>query len=305
MNQILSVELVLAISQLQRNKNAGINQFVTESCAINFCSAAPSSKRYDLVMMTLFPMLTAETLLVSCLVVLVAGVVKGMVGFAMPMIMISLLGGLISPDLALAGLILPTLLSNGLQALRQGPQAAWQSLRRFKLFLLCGFVLLIFSAQMVRILPGHVLLLLIGVPVVLFTAMQLLGWQPRLHVRGHAWVEASIGAFAGFVGGMSGIWGPPTILYLTALDTPKQEQIRVQGVIYGLGALALFGAHVASGVLRAETLPFSVAMIVPALIGMWIGFRIQDRINQGAFRKATLLVLFIAGLNLIRRSLFM
>ncbi len=256
-------------------------------------------------MMSLFPMLSPETFVIACLVVLLAGVVKGMVGFAMPMIMISLLGGIISPDLALAGLILPTLLSNGLQALRQGPQAAWQSLRRFKLFLLSGFVLLVFSAQMVRVLPGNVLLLLIGVPVVLFTAMQLLGWQPRLPVRGHAWVEASIGAFAGLVGGMSGIWGPPTILYLTALDTPKQEQIRVQGVIYGLGALALFWAHVVSGVLRAETLPFSVAMVIPALIGMWIGFRIQDGINQSAFRTATLFVLFIAGLNLIRRSLFM
>ena len=253
-------------------------------------------------MMSAFPMLTPEALVISCLVVLLAGVVKGMVGFAMPMIMISLLGGVIGPEMALAGLILPTLLSNGMQALRQGPKAAWQSLRRFRRFLLAGFVLLVASAQMVRILPGDVLLMLIGVPVVVFTGMQLAGWQPRLPVRGHAWVEAAIGAFAGFIGGMSGIWGPPTILYLTALDTPKAEQIRVQGVIYGLGALALFWAHVASGVLRAQTLPFSVAMVVPAVVGMWIGFRIQDRINQQAFRKATLAVLFIAGLNLIRRA---
>jgi len=56
--------------------------------------------------------------LLACLLVgLVAGVVKGMVGFAMPMIMISGMSSFISPELALAGLILPTLSTNGWQAL--------------------------------------------------------------------------------------------------------------------------------------------------------------------------------------------
>jgi uncharacterized membrane protein YfcA len=79
--------------------------------------------------------------------------------------------------------------------------------------------------------------------------------------------------------------------------------MRVQGVIYGLGAVALFGAHVGSGVMRAETLPFSLVMIVPAMLGTWLGFQVQDRIDQRAFRKATLAVLLIAGLNLVRRGL--
>ena len=91
--------------------------------------------------------------------------------------------------------------------------------------------------------------------------------------------------------------------YLTALETPKKEQIRVQGVIYGLGAVALFFAHIASGVINTQTLPFSIALVPTALAGMWIGFRVQDRIDQAAFRKATLVVLLVAGGNLVRRGL--
>ena len=79
--------------------------------------------------------------------------------------------------------------------------------------------------------------------------------------------------------------------------------MRIQGVIYGLGAVVLFFAHMGSGVMRSETLPFSVLMIVPALMGMWIGGRLQDRIDQKTFRRATLFVLLIAGLNLLRRAL--
>ncbi len=74
-------------------------------------------------------------------------------------------------------------------------------------------------------------------------------------------------------------------------------------MIYGLGALALVGAHIGSGVLRAGTLPLSLGMMPPALLGIWIGFRLQDRFDQVAFRRMTLWVLLIAGLNLIRRGI--
>lgn len=254
-------------------------------------------------MSSILSLMTPEILGFAVLVALLAGIVKGMVGFAMPMIMISLLGSFVAPDVALAGLILPTLVTNGMQALRQGWGQAWASIKRFRLFMLIGLVAMLVSAQLVRILPQETLLLMIGLPVVLFCALQLIGVQLRLPARGRNWIESAIGGFAGFIGGFSGVWGPPTVMYLTALETPKAEQMRVQGVIYGLGAVALFGAHVGSGVMRAETLPFSVAMVVPAVLGTWIGFQIQDRIDQRAFRKSTLAILLIAGLNLVRRGL--
>jgi hypothetical protein len=36
---------------------------------------------------------------------------------------------------------------------------------------------------------------------------------------------------------------------------------------------------------------------------MAVGFAVQDRIDQAAFRKATLVVLLVAGGNLVRRGL--
>lgn len=241
------------------------------------------------------------TLVFALSIALLAGIVKGVVGFAMPMVLISGLSTITQPDLALAALILPTVVTNGMQALRHGARAAWQSARRFRVYLLVGAAALVLSAQLVTVVPLQLLLGIIGVPVVLFALLQILGWQLRL-ARQRAGTEAGIGAFAGFLGGMSGIWGPPTVMYLTALNTPKAEQVRVQGVIYGLGALVLLGAHVVSGILRADTLPLSAALVVPAILGMWIGGRLLDRIDQRLFRKVTLVVLLLAGANLCRRA---
>ncbi|AXI45071.1 hypothetical protein C1J03_02880 [Sulfitobacter sp. SK012] len=253
-------------------------------------------------METLFPLLTPAELAIALLVGVVGGIVKGVVGFAMPLVLISGLTIFISPELALAGLILPTLFTNGIQALRQGPVAAWQSTKRFGVFLIFGGVMLVIAAQFVRVFPEQVMLLVIGIPVTFFALLQLSGYQFKLDAKNKG-IEACFGMVAGTLGGLSGIWGPPTVAYLTALDTPKQDQMRIQGVVYGLGALALVGAHMGSGVLRGDTWGFSAAMILPATVGMWIGSKIMDNFDQGTFRRATLCVLLLAGANLIRRGI--
>ncbi|MGY3438909.1 MULTISPECIES: sulfite exporter TauE/SafE family protein [unclassified Marinovum] len=234
-------------------------------------------------------------------VALFAGVIKGTVGFAMPMIMISSLGSFLPPDVALAGLILPTLLSNGMQALRQGWRPAWAAVRQFRVYLITAGVMLIASAQLYVFLPVWVLFLAIGLPITLFCLMQLVGLRFHLAAQSTK-AELAIGSFSGFIGGLSGVWGPPLVAYLTALDTEKKMQMRTQGAAFGLGAVLLLGAHWQSGVVRAETFWFSVWLCVPAMLGTWAGGQIQDRIDQDTFRRATLVVLLVAGLNLIRRA---
>lgn len=249
----------------------------------------------------LLNLMTPSLLVFALLVSLFAGMIKGVVGFAMPTILISGLSTFLSPEIALAGLILPTLITNGMQAFRQGFAAAWDSILRFRAFMFVGALVLLGSAQLVRVLPSSVMFVIIGMSVAGFALMQLSGWQPKLPEK--SWrLEASIGAFAGFIGGLSGIWGPPTVAYLTAINTPKVEQMRVQGVIFGLGAFMLLLAHMQSGVVTRATLPFSAALVVPAVIGMFIGFQFQDRIDQKQFKHLTLIVLFVGGLNLIRRG---
>ncbi|MDF1729004.1 MAG: sulfite exporter TauE/SafE family protein [Sulfitobacter sp.] len=254
-------------------------------------------------MSSLIPFLDPIFIALAFGIALCAGFVKGVVGFAMPLVLISGLTLFLSPDLALAGLILPTLLSNVIQSLRQGWRAAVRSIKAFRIFLVSGAVTLIIAAQFVPQVPEEVLQLALGVPLVGFAVLQLAGIRMHL-ARRRAGVEAAAGGVAGVMGGMSGIWGPPTVAYLTALDTPKYDQMRVQGVIYGLGSVLLFGAHIGSGVLNWETAPFSAFLILPALAGMWLGGLVIDRIDQESFRRATLLVVLVAGANLVRRGLF-
>jgi len=239
----------------------------------------------------------------AALVMLLAGLIKGAVGFGMPMIAISGLGSIYAAEIAIAALILPALVTNLWQALRNGPFEALLSLRKYWLLNAVLLVMIWASAQLVTRIPGDVLFLVLGTGVTGFGIIQIIGWRPRLDPRNQLWMQAVIGFISGFFGGLAGVWGPPILLFLLSLNTPKVEMVRVQGLSFLTGSVVLGAAHLNSGVLNASTIPFSVALLVPSIIGLIIGFRIQDALNQELFRKFTLVVLVLAGLNLLRRGM--
>lgn len=246
--------------------------------------------------------MTALTL--ALLGMLVAGFAKGVVGFALPMIAISSIGSVLPAPLAVAAIILPAVITNIWQTFRQGLGAAWETLRRFWLLNLVMFLAIAMTAQLIMVISEALLFGILGVGVCGFALIQLLGWRPSAPPK--RWlkpVEAGVAMVAGFFGGLSGVWGPPILLYLTALELPKKELVRAQGVSFLLGSLILVASHLRSGLLLGEGGAISVVMVVPAMIGMAAGLAVQDRLDQQRFRRATLVVLVVAGLNLLRRAL--
>ncbi|MFZ3583226.1 sulfite exporter TauE/SafE family protein [Loktanella sp. DJP18] len=254
-------------------------------------------------MTDMLAVLPPHIIIFACIVTLMGGFVKGAVGFAMPLIMISGMGILIEPQIVVAGIILPILVSNGWQIARSGLGPARAAVIEHWRYLVIVCVMILISAQFLTVISADAMFVVLGVPVVSLCLVQLLGWQPLIPERLRRPFEWGAGLAAGTFGGLAGTWGPPTVLYLLALRTPREKQMAVQGVIYGLGSVMLFLGHLQSGVLNAQTWRLSALLVAPAMIGMWMGFRLGDHFDQERFRKVTLLVLVIAGVNLIRRGL--
>jgi uncharacterized membrane protein YfcA len=247
--------------------------------------------------------LTPPALAAALAITFAAGFVKGTVGFAMPMIMIAGLSSLVPPQVALAGLILPTLAANLRQALADGPAAAAAVVRARWRFLAATVALIPLSALLATSIPRAPFLLLLGVPIAAYAALLLSGRSLRLPLAQRARAEWGLGVAGGLYGGVSGIWGPPLLVYLLSTDTPKDEIIRVQGVVFLIGAVALLAAHVNSGVLNPATVGFSALLVLPGMAGLWLGAQAAARLNAARFRFWTQVVLLLTGLNLIRLAL--
>jgi uncharacterized protein len=250
----------------------------------------------------LFGGLAGWAFLLACAVTVFAGFVKGAVGFAMPLIMIAAFSSFMTPETALAALILSVLSTNVHQSLRFGLRPAWESGLKYWRIVVTTCLGILISAPFVVVLPQQLLFALLGVPVMGFALLQLSGWTPTIKPRHKAPAEYGLGMIGGLYGGISGIWGPPVIVYLLAVRAEKAEMVRVLGVVFMIGAVTLTAAHLGSGVLNAVTLPLSAALVVPAALGMWLGFRMQDRLDPVRFRRWTLIVLIVVAANLLRRA---
>ncbi|HUF86514.1 MAG TPA: sulfite exporter TauE/SafE family protein [Thermohalobaculum sp.] len=255
------------------------------------------------------PLLTIDPVLLAAAAAVMAlgGFVKGAVGFALPAVGIAGLGTFMPAHDTVGIMVLPTFASNMWQALRQGLGPAGQTFRAFwKLNLLLALTIGL-AAQLVPSIPGAALFIFLG-GVVSFTAMlQLAGWRPRAPAaaRPRAALEVLCGVLAGILGGISGVWGPVVVFYLMALDIARTTQQRTMGLSFMIGSLVLIPAHGLSGILNAHTLPLGLVLCLPMALGMALGLMCQDRMNPVVFRRATLAVLCLAGLNLLRRGLTM
>ena len=241
--------------------------------------------------------------LTACAVTFFAGFVKGAVGFAMPLIMMSAFSAFLPPDAALAGLILPTVVTNISQAFRQGFGAARQTAIEYRRFLIGTVVFIAISAQLFAFIPQVTYLLLLGIPVTAFALLQLLGVPLALRLEHRARAEWGLGVIGGLYGGISGIWGPPLIIYLLSTGVEKKKMVRTQGVVFLIGAVTLLAAHLGTGLLADARLALSALLVIPAQLGMSLGYRLQDRLPQARFRWWTQVLLVLTGANLIRQAL--
>lgn len=247
--------------------------------------------------------LSGQAFLAALAVTLFAGFVKGAVGFAMPMILLSAFAVFLPQHLALAGLILPTLITNLSQAFRQGVGPARDTSLTYRRFLIATVAGIVVSAPFADAIPRVVYLLMLGLPITLFAGLQLMGQSLAIHLNHRDRAEWALGAVGGLYGGVSGIWGPPLLVFLLSTGADKGQMIRAQGVVFLIGAATLLAAHLGTGLLNAATLGFSAALSLPALAGLFVGYRVQDRLDQLRFRRWTQGLLVVTGLNMVRLAL--
>lgn len=251
--------------------------------------------------------LAPHTLALALLAAFAAAFVKGAVGFAMPLILIVTLPALMPLPQALAAAILPILVTNLHQSLRDGWRPALDTLRQFWRFGLALVAGIFLSAPLVVWVDERILFTILGLSVLAFAAMQLRpapASRAPLPMRRARALEWGAGAVSGVYGGFSGVWGPSAVAFMLAARVEKRLMSRALCTLFSLGAVMLLLAHVRTGVLNAQTAPLSALLLVPALVGTLAGFAAQDRMDAGRFRFWVTIVLIASALNLLRRALW-
>lgn len=231
-----------------------------------------------------------------------AGLVKGAIGFGLPLVAVSLLASSFAVEPALAYVTLPILVTNLVQALDGG--LIRPLLKRFWPVIVCLGLGIGFGAWIAAGIDRRTLLTLLGLVVMGYVGLELTRWRPVLTARHERPLGALFGSLAGVIGGITTAYGILLAIYLNALHLPKETFIAAVGVIWFSGSLFLLASFGAVEIMTGPRLAVSGLAVAPALAGLWLGRKIRYRVNEGLFRRLVLIAIALVGMNLLRRGFF-
>ena len=239
--------------------------------------------------------------LLAAAVVLIAALVKGAIGFGFPTLATPLLALFLDVKTAVALLILPNIVMDGLQLARRG--APGTVARRFASLLAFGAVGTILGTRVLVTLPSRSVTLALALILLLFVALGVTRLSPRVPARWEPWLSPVVGLVVGTVGGVTNVPGTPLAMYFYALGLSKHEFVQSVAFTFIVYKTVQLGAVAYYGLLTWALLGAAVALTAAALVGFAAGLRVQDRLAPAAFDRAVLAFLGGLGVWLLVRTL--
>jgi hypothetical protein len=230
-----------------------------------------------------------------------AAFVKGAVGFGYPLIATPLLALATDVRTAVAVLLLPNILMDGLQVVRRPGVIA--ALRRHAPLIVAGIAGTVLGTQFLAVLSTRRLLLILGVTLLAFVALSLLRPAWRLPPAAERPLAPVVGLVAGTLGGMTNTPAVALTPYYYAIGLPKAEFVRAVSATFLTLKVTQLGAVWQVGLLDRWILLESVAASAVSLAAFRLGLRTQDRVPQDAFNRIVVGLLGVLSLVMLARGL--
>ena len=240
---------------------------------------------------------TTTLIVLSALALFAGGAVKGLVGIGIPLVSLSLLSLFLPLADAVVLLPVPIIVANSWQSFSE-PHFV-PALRRFWPLVLAMFMGTVAGAQVLTSLDAASLNLLVGALVVLFSLSSFMNPRMRLPARFERGLGVVAGAVGGVMGGISALFGPPIILYLTSLQLDRETFVGMISSIYLCSAVGLVIVFGSVGVMSQAQFIESAIASVPLMLGVWAAQRYRGGIREAVFRKLLLVVVLGVGVRLI------
>lgn len=228
---------------------------------------------------------------------LLAGTVKGVIGLGLPTVAMGLLGLAMSPAQAAALLIIPSTVTNIWQLMTGGHLIPL--LKRFWPMLLMIALGTGLGSMVIGISSGPLMTRVLGAALLLYALSGLFLPTLRIAPRHEVWLGPACGFVTGIITSATGVFVIPAVPYLQALGLERNQLVQALGLSFTISTLALAGGLFWNDALGGGELGASLLALIPALLGMWCGQYLRQRISAQTFRRLFFVGMGALGLYLL------
>ncbi len=236
------------------------------------------------------PELWGTDLAFAAATVLLAGLIRGFSGFGSAMINAPVLSLLWGPTVGVPVAALVEFVPAVQLTPRALPVAQW---RLVWLLGIPALILIPAGSWLLVTLPTEALRRGLAAVVLLLVIILWSGWRYR--GRQTAPLSAGVGALSGLLSGTTGMGGPPVILYLMA-GTDGAAVLRANMIGYfTIILIGLAATYALLGLFGSIVLWRTGILIVPFIVGIFVGARLFPLASERTFRNIALAVLAISS----------
>ncbi|CAI8817673.1 putative membrane transporter protein [Pseudomonas sp. IT-196MI5] len=226
-----------------------------------------------------------------------AGMIKGVIGLGLPTVAMGLLGLAMAPAQAAALLIIPATLTNVWQLAFGGHLPGL--IKRLWPMLLAIFIGTGAGTLWIGMSGGHWVVRGLGAALLLYALSGLCLPTLRVGRRSEHWLGPLCGVLTGVITSATGVFVIPAVPYLQALGLNKDELVQALGLSFTVSTLALAGGLLWRGALGGGELSASLLALIPAMLGMWLGQSLRQRISALWFKRVFFVGLGVLGGHLL------
>lgn len=247
---------------------------------------------------------TATPGLVALLTVIlvVAGLIKGVIGVGMPIVAFPMLSMFVDVHTAVMLLSMPLVLSNIPQALEGGCVA--QTLRSLSP-VLAGMVPGVwFGVAVLLNVDPAAAKVAAGASVIFVAALML--FSPDLQIERRRVVPVGLGAgfCGGLLGGIAALSGPLVFIFLLAKGLNGRAFTKEASMFLVVSSLLLASALTSSRQFDWRDILISTLATAPVVAGMLVGQKVRDAVPAAAFKRLVVLAVLLSGTQLVWKGIF-
>ena len=225
--------------------------------------------------------------------ILLAGLLKGIIGVGFQTVGIAFLTIITNLPNAISLLLIPSLVTNLWQAGAGGK--LFTILIRLWPLIITACMMVWFGSIALTSVSLSYLSALLGVLLIVYSAFNLFGLRFEVKTKNEWWLAPFIGLINGLLTGMTGIFVVPCVFYFQAIGFRKDTLIQSMGVLFTALTLMLIVSLKTKNILTLELSGWSAFAIFPAIIGVFVGQLIRKRISEEVFKKIFFLCLILLG----------
>ena len=228
---------------------------------------------------------------------LLAGTVKGMIGLGLPTVAMGMLGLAIAPAQAAALLIIPSIVTNTWQLVAGGQlRELIKHLWSMQVGILLGTGL---GVLWLSVDSGGWAVRALGAALLLYALVGLFLPALRVPASAERWAGPVCGLITGIITSATGVFVIPAVPYLQALSLNKNQLVQALGLSFSVSTLALAAGLYWRGALGGGELNASVLALLPAMLGMWLGQCLRQRISAALFKRVFFVGMAVLGAHLL------